>query len=82
MDVDKFAWLKASKYRQNVLKALGEGPSTPSDIANETGYHLSHVSNTLSELVEKKLIECLTPDRRKGKLYDKTGEGKDLMENI
>lgn len=75
-------WLKASEYRKNVLLTLDERRLTPKDIAGETEYYLSHVSNTLSDLEDKGLVECLTPDRNKGRIYVLTDEGKEMMEEL
>ncbi|MFB6185612.1 MAG: transcriptional regulator [Halobacteriaceae archaeon] len=82
MDIEEFAWVKASEYRQNILLTLLGTPSTPKDIAEETGYYLSHVSNTLSELQDHGLAECITPDRKKGRLYTATDEGEELAESL
>lgn len=82
MDVEEYAWVKASDYRENVLLALKEKPRPPKEIAEETGYYLSHVSNTLSDLDEHGLAECITPDRRKGRLWATTDSGQDLIENL
>lgn len=75
MDYDNLGWLKASEYRQNILHILSKKLGTPKDIAKETGYYLSHVSNTISDLEKKGLVECLSPERKKGRLYKTTKEG-------
>lgn len=75
-------WLKASEYRKDVLITLNDRRLTPKDIAGETEYYLSHVSNTLSDLENRGLAECLTPDRNKGRIYALTGEGKQMLEEI
>lgn len=80
MDIDEYAWVKASEYRERVLLSLADKPRPPKDIAEETGYYLSHVSNTLSDLEDRGLVECLTPDRRKGRLWSVTDHGKDVIE--
>lgn len=82
MDVEEYAWIKASDYRENVLLLLAEKPCPPKDIAEETGYYLSHVSNTLSDLDAHGLAECLTPDRRKGRLWAPTEKGKELADQL
>ena len=80
MDVDKLAWVKASNYRKDVLCSLDEEARTPKEISENTDYYLSHVSSTLSDLKSKELVECLTPNRRKGKLYTLTEEGREIRE--
>lgn len=72
----------ASEYRKKVLSSLKEKPLTPAIIANNTELHVSHVSNTLAELTKEKLIVCLTPKLRKGRLYDLTASGKQLLKKI
>ena len=62
--------------------SLQEKPLTPVTIAGKTELHTSHVSNTLAELTKEKLIVCLTPKLRKGRLYELTKTGKELLKNI
>ena len=82
MDIEEYAWVKASEYREEVLLSLATKPRPPKEIAEETGYYLSHVSNTLSDLEEHGLAECLTPDRRKGRLWTATEKGEALVEDL
>lgn len=82
MDVEEYAWVKASDYRERVLLALADKPRPPKEIAEQTGYYLSHVSNTLSELEDHGLAECITPDRRKGRLWSTTDTGEDIIEDL
>ena len=55
---------------------------TPVELSKETDIPLSHVSNTLAELLEKNLVICLTPKLKKGRLYDLTKIGKNSLKNI
>lgn len=82
MDFEELGWVKASEYRQNVLKGVEEKPQTPKDLSQKTEYYLSHVSKTLNELAEHDMVECVTPDRKKGKLYRITDQGKEIVEAI
>lgn len=82
MDVDDYAWVKASDYRENVLLALEDKPRPPKDIAEATGYYLSHVSNTLSDLADYGLAKCLTPDRQKGRLWAPTDKGEEIINEL
>jgi len=82
MDVEEYAWVKASDYRERVLLALADKPKPPKEIAEQTGYYLSHVSNTLSDLNDHGLTECITPDRRKGRLWSTTDRGAELIETL
>ena len=72
----------ASEYRKKVMIVLQEKSMIPSDISKNIGIPSSHVSNTLSELVKKKLVVCTTPKLRKGKLYELTTNGKKILQNM
>jgi len=72
----------ASEYRKKVMITLKEKASTPSIISEKTKIYPSHISNTLSELAEKKLVVCLTPKLKKGRLYELTKTGRELLKNI
>ncbi len=64
------------------MKALTEKKVTPIEISKKTGIALSHVSNTLAELLENDLAVCLTPKLKKGRLYDLTSQGKKIVESL
>jgi predicted transcriptional regulator len=82
MDFDDLGWVKASEYRQNILTGLEEKPQTPKDLSQKTDYYLSHVSKTLKELKDHNMVECVTPERKKGKLYRLTDKGREVSEVI
>ena len=82
MDVERYSWVKASEYRENLLLALEEKPRTPKELSEMTDYYLSHVSNVLADLQDNGLAECITPDRRKGRLWTATDSGEDIIEDL
>jgi len=82
MDVEEYAWVKASDYRENLLRALEDKPRTPKELSEMTDYYLSHVSNVLSDLEDHGLAECITPDRKKGRLWATTEDGENLIEDL
>jgi predicted transcriptional regulator len=75
-------YVQASEYRKRVLFSLKDGLLRPKDIADETKYPQSHVSNTLSELVKQNLVVCTNPESRKGRLYKLTTEGQIIIKHI
>jgi DNA-binding MarR family transcriptional regulator len=79
MDWPAYALVAFSPPRVRVLERLGEGPRTPSQLAEETGMRRSHISIVLKDLREAGLIECLTPGRRRGVLYSLTEEGREVL---
>lgn len=70
------------RVRRSVLESLGQGPRTPSSIAQSSGEHLSHVSRALKELVDKGLAECMTPDVNKNKIFRITEKGQRVLEEL
>ncbi len=82
MNWEKYGYVAASRYRQKVLKLLKENPKTPKQLSGETNLHLSHVSATLSELIEKGLVKCLTPNLRRGKIFSLTEEGTEIAKEL
>lgn len=75
-------YIKASSYRKKIIKTLQDKKLTPIELARETNIPLSHISNTLAELVEKDLVVCLTPKLKKGRLYELTKKGNGLLDYI
>jgi predicted transcriptional regulator len=61
------------------LKAIGDKVFTPSEIANKVNLRLNHVSMVLTDLKDKKLVECLNEETKKGRLYQLTKLGKNAI---
>jgi len=68
----------ASKYRKVVILALYGRPMTPTEISKEMNLNITHVSRALHELVEKQAVVCLTPVRKKGRIYSLTEKGIEI----
>lgn len=79
---DLISFVKSSNKRFQILSLLNDALSTPSDISKKLNIPISHVSSTLSELSERDLIVCLTPERRKTKLFATTKTGKSILLKI
>jgi len=79
---DNYGYVLASKYRKIILKALLEKPKTPTQIANESGCNVSHISRSISELEKRNLLKCLNPYRRKGRIYSITEEGLKIVSKM
>jgi predicted transcriptional regulator len=75
-------YVKASSYRIEIIKALEGKKLTPIELAKVTEIPLSHVSNTLAELLDKDLVVCLTPELKKGKIYEITKEGRNILKYL
>jgi DNA-binding HxlR family transcriptional regulator len=80
---DAVSYVISSRYRVHVLERLHEGPTTPSIIASDTEYSISHVSRALQELEEEGLVDLLvSKERRKGRVYGLTDQGETVIETI
>ena len=78
-DID---YVKNSQYRMKVIKSLDGNVKIPSEIANDTEIFQNHISNTIRQLREHKLIECINPEVKKGRLYRLTDRGEKIVNNI
>jgi len=78
---EDISFIISSGYREKVLKIL-DNPKTPSKISKELDINKTHISKTLKELKLKKLIKCLTPNSNKGKLYNISNHGKEILKEI
>lgn len=80
---DHIGFIISSQYRVAVLSRLAEGPTTPSQIAEEEDIDIAAVSHALSSLRERGFVDLLvSEDRRKGRVYGITGTGQDLWDDI
>lgn len=84
MDWALYAWLKRGKRRNSILNELkkSDKPLTTNDISKNLNIAISQTSFTLGELTEKKLVECLNPTDKIGKLYRITKDGKKILDEL
>jgi len=76
-----YAFVISSGSRKKVLSEL-DTPKTPSEIAKSLKLKLPHVSRALSELCYKRLVKCLTPRSRMGKLFQRTEAGAEVIDYV
>lgn len=72
-------FLKISEIRQKILKCIGEDYMMPSEIADKTGIGTTQVSNSLTDLKKKGLVKCINEEDKKGRLYELTPNGKEVL---
>ena len=78
-DID---YVKNSQYRTKVMKSLDGEVKMPSEITNDAEIFQNHISNTLRQLREHQLIECINPEVRKGRLYRLTDKGEEIVNKL
>lgn len=71
--------LKSSKYRQRILKFIGEKIVTPKEIAEGVDIRINHVSMFLRDLKKNNLVKCLNEADKRGRLYQATPIGKKVL---
>ena len=75
-------YVKKSQYRSKILKSLSDDVKMPSQIAKDTGIVQNHISNSLRQLKEHELVECINPEVRKGRLYRLTNKGEEVVTSL
>ena len=78
----EISYVQISKYRTKVMKALEGDVKMPSVIAKDSGIRTNHISKVLTELKAHKLVECINPEVRKGRLYRLTDKGEKVAEKL
>lgn len=81
MDWGLYAWVNRGSRRKSVLELLAksEKPLSTNEIKKSLKIAISQASFTLKELSSKKLVECVNPKDKIGKLYVITKKGKVLL---
>lgn len=83
IDWDTYSKLISSKYRLDIFVILSKNALSPKQISSKTKISISHVSRTLKELEELKLVKCLTSEKiKKGKIFAVSDGSKIYLEEI
>jgi len=83
MENGLLGFVMSGKYRVKTLEKLKENNfSTPTQISSHLEISLSQASRTLLQLQEKGLVECTTPDRKKGRIYRITDKGISVIKEL
>ena len=76
-------YVNRSTYRVRVLKDLSESNAKiPRDIAHDCDILQNHISNVLTDLRKRGLLEILNPEFHKGRLYRLSDEGRDIIKDL
>lgn len=83
IDYNSVGWIVSSKYRKAVMQNLHSGPKIPTEIAENSGDEIAHISRALADLSERNMVELLVDEStKKGRLYGTTDKGEDLAEIV
>jgi len=79
--LNDLSWIVRGKQRREIIKHI-DGPETPTEIANKSGYSLNHTSRILNEFRKKKLVKILNPKQKTGRLYQIEEKGKLIRDRL
>ena len=71
-----------SDYRLDVLNFLSKKKSTPLKLSSEINLSINQISNILKGLMNRELIRCLTPQQKKGRIYEITEIGNFSLHKV
>lgn len=82
--LDMCAYIEISTYRNLVMSSLygDEVYKTPTQISKESNIKVNHISKVLYDLKKQNLIQCINEERRKGRLYCLTNEGRQVCDHM
>ncbi len=70
-----------SKNRKKVLNDL-KSPKTPTQLSKDLELNVGYISNILIELLQRKLIVCLSPNEKRYRFYRITKKGDEILKQI
>lgn len=76
------SFVMGSRHRRNVLAALEGKPKTASDLSEELDVRIQTASRALREHAEKSLVQCVNPQKRKGRVYELTKRGRKMIRSL
>lgn len=77
--VEDYSWIIRGKQRKKIIKVMNK-PKIPTQIKEETNLSLNNVSDVLREFRKKKIVKCLNPLEKTGRLYKLTQKGMRIRE--
>jgi len=82
LDWETISYVFSSELRLKTLLKLNKSKYTPKQLSISLKQPISHISKALKELTTKGLVECLTPNRKKARLYSITKQGIQVLDEI
>lgn len=78
---EEYSWIIKGKQRKKIIKSMNK-PKIPTQIKEETKLSLNNVSDVLREFRKKKIVKCLNPEEKTGRLYKLTPKGMRIREML
>ena len=80
MDKD-YAWVIRGTQRKKVISAINS-PKIPTQIKDTAKLSLNNVSDILREFRKKKIVQCINPEDKTGRIYKLTSKGMKIKEMV
>ena len=77
----EYSWIIKGSQRTKILKAMDK-PKIPTQIKNDTNLALNNVSDVLREFRKKKIVRCVNPKEKTGRVYKLTPKGLRIKEML
>ena len=78
---EDYYWIVRGKQRKRIIKVMSK-PKIPTEIREDTKLSLNNVSDVLREFKKKKIVKCLNPKEKTGRLYKLTPKGMRIREMV
>ena len=78
---EDYVWVVRGKQRKKIIKVMSK-PKIPTEIKEETKLSLNNVSDVLREFKKKRIVRCLNPKEKTGRLYKLTPKGMRIKEML
>ncbi|MBU0569213.1 winged helix-turn-helix domain-containing protein [Patescibacteria group bacterium] len=82
MNWEDKAFIRSSKIRQAILKALLAEELMPSELSKKLKISLPQISENLLLMGQKGFVECLTPNKHNYRIYGLTKKGKQFSKGV
>lgn len=82
MQWEDVGFIKASQIRLNIIFLLSNRAMTPKEIQVHLALHFPQVSRALRELQQRGLVQCITDDLKKGRLYVLSEKGIEVITTL
>jgi len=77
--IDIYSSIISSKIKMRIVFTLKNRTLTPRQIATLIGKRINHISMYLTKLKQCNVVICLNEEKKKGRLYQLTKLGKELL---
>ena len=76
-----YSWVVRGTQRKKIVKSINK-PKIPTEIKEDTKLSLNNVSDVLRALRKKRIVKCMNPKQKTGRLYKLTAKGMRIKEMI